>query len=78
MDHNVCNKEFEHRVLKVEEWYGLESLLLLIESAPLERSSPAVQRFTSELSLSHHRFHAYGLYINGTAQIDTETGNNGA
>lgn len=41
MDHSICYKKLEHRVVKVGELYGLESLQSIMGRAHRERLNPA-------------------------------------
>lgn len=72
MDHSVSGKETKHRVVNVEEWYGLERLSFELGSEHLVRSNPAVPPITTKFMWSHYRFYVNLFNIDSRAHIDTE------
>lgn len=62
------------RVVKVCECYGLKKQPSTKGSAHLVRSNRAMRHFTAELQWSHYWSRANRIYIDGTAQTDTEVG----
>lgn len=51
-DHGFFGKELEHRVVKIEELYGIASLSFIVRRANLARSNEAVHAFKKELPWS--------------------------
>lgn len=72
LDTVACGKEFKHRVLKVEEWYGLESVSSRMGSAHYLRPNLAVYPFTTDLPWFHQQFYVIRIHIDCTTQTDTE------
>lgn len=58
--------------MNVSFYYGVESLLLSMESVHLGRSNPVVHTFSRDFPLSNHPFHVNQFNAEGRGESDSE------
>lgn len=69
---SVWGKELKHVFVRVGKWYGLEPLSSITGSRGFVRSDLALRLFSTELPWSQNPFYGNRLYVEGTAESDTE------